>query len=130
MECHGRAVQFSHARHLKIEGKIVDCSLCHRPRPEGIWYSVPGHPQCYQCHDITLLSLVEGCNYCHLEDARAKKNYEIERASIQHKLHPPSKVKCLDCHQPILTATNKEELDAAREESKKHACPRCHAIPK
>ena len=58
--CHGRAVTFSHARHAAAEGKAAsDCATCHQENC-GVLYGSPGHPECWQCHDVNMLALVGG----------------------------------------------------------------------
>ena len=128
--CHARAVRFSHAQHVAVDGGVgADCNFCHSPRPDGIQYSVPSHPQCWQCHDVSTLNLLEGCNLCHLSDARAPKTYNLERASILHKEHPRDQIPCSACHSAILTATSLEEIRAARLEASETSCQGCHEIP-
>ena len=129
--CHGRAVTFSHAAHLKADRKIGgDCNFCHQPRADGAWFANPGHPQCRQCHDISLLGLTEGCNLCHVKDAKAPKTFDLERASRLHHEHPVEKVACTECHAANLTAETVEAAVAARATASDKSCGRCHKIPK
>lgn len=131
VECHSRAVRFSHAQHVQVDGKVgADCSFCHSERADDTLYSVPGHPQCWQCHDITLLGLTEGCNLCHLRDTRAPKTYALERAATLHREHPRDKVECSACHDAMLTADTLDQLRQARQRAAELSCKDCHAIPK
>jgi hypothetical protein len=139
VQCHGKAVRFSHAVHVSVDDLATApgpgpaaaksqigaaCTFCHPPTPQGVLFGAPGHAQCWSCHDIALLGLTEGCNLCHLDEVRDRKDYNIEEASLRHKEHPS--LKCADCHAPILTARTLGELKAARDESAVRSCARCH----
>jgi|GEM_PF-1123903 len=107
---------FSHKDHMD-RAKMTDnpdlakCSTCHKPISGGVNYTMPSHPECYQCHTHQAQSASQQpkaqCTACHASKATETPlqfSRKVEVAftvfNFNHAKHT-AKAACERCHQQI-----------------------------
>ncbi len=112
---------------------LAKCEACHKESADGLYMTVPGHPECQECHDKpNVKPPMSDCGGCHhslpgnqagsltayVRPVAGKFNHQ------HHEMDPKTheKIECVKCHT---TATESKEL-ATLKAPPMDRCTDCH----
>lgn len=126
------------------------CDFCHRFDDQGFKASMPGHPECYSCHNHQPTEKVDACVACHVKKSEGMlydptPGTAFTLYNFKHGPHL-KKAVCDKCHntaevpagQPrpdilkINTALGQKHHSgcwSCHVEAKEPACTKCHTQP-
>ena len=142
---------FSHRTHANPE-KMKDqmepekmpqgapkCDFCHRFDGQGLKASMPGHPECYSCHNHQPTQKFAACDTCHIKKSDGMQYGTTLGAAfnLYNFKHGPhlKKAACEKCHQTIEVPAEQRrtdvlEINVSRGQRHNSACWSCHVRAK
>jgi hypothetical protein len=142
---------FSHRTHAnpeKMKGQMdaqkmpegaPKCDFCHRFDDQGLKASMPGHPECYSCHNHQPNEKFGACDTCHIKKQEAMQYGATLGAAfnLYNFRHGPhlKKAACEKCHQTIEVPAEQRrsdvlEINVSRGQRHNSTCWSCHVRAK